>query len=142
MATYEIKDYVEQAKREPTTENIEALWRSVFFRKAWYFLPSRDDEGPAFPTVTEIDGAPWLLAFTGVRRLKAFARQVGRVDDDGSVPVLALDPGESMSKIFDFDDDLAGVVFNIDSEATFRAPVEALAAYVEHFDVPVDQNGW
>ncbi len=142
MSTYEISDYVAQARRDPSTENLEALWQAVFVRRAWYFLPSRRDEGPAFPTATEIDGQPWLLAFTGARRLKAFARDAGRVNEDGSVPTLALDPGESMQKILEVQDRIVGVLFNVGDEASFRAPVDALEAYAEHFDVPVDRSSW
>ncbi len=138
MSPREIRDYVAQAKRDPRTENIEALWRAVFLLKAWYFLPARDDEGPAFPTASIIDGGSWLLAFTNVRRLEEFARTAGREADDGSVPLLVLDPGESMRRILEVRNSIAGVIFNVDSPSTFRAPVEALQAYAEHFDVPVE----
>lgn len=136
----EIRQYVARAKREPTTENIEALWRTVFLRKGWYFLPSRDDEGPAFPTATLVDGQPWLLAFTNVRLLEDFAEAKDRVNDDGTVPLLVLDPGESMRRILDAREAIEGVIFNIDSPSTFRAPVEALEAYAEHFEVPIDDD--
>lgn len=142
MTVYKIRDYVAQAQRDPTTENLEQLWRAVFLRQAWYFLPSRNDEGPARPMVSEIGGEPWLVAFTSARRLKAFAREAGRLNDDGTAPMLALNPAESMQKIRDVADSIAGVVFNIGSEATFRAPVEALQQYAEHFDVPVDGMDW
>lgn len=142
MVVYEIRDYVTRARREPSTENLEALWRAVFMLQAWYFLPSRSDEGPAFPTVSEIDGDHWLLAFTNVRRLKEFARSVDRLNEDGSVPMLVLDPGESMQKILSVADNIDGVIFNIDSEATFRAPVEALEGYARHFEIPIDEPGW
>ena len=142
MTVYEIRDYVAQAQADPSTENIEALWRAVFMLQAWYFLPSDNEEGPAYPTVSEIDGKPWLLAFTNVRRIKQFARQAGRDNPDGSVPMLVLNPGESMRKILAVKEAIEGVVFNIDSPATFRAPVEALEGYAQHFDVPVDRSGW
>ena len=137
MTAREIRDYVAQAKKAPTTENIEALWRAVFMLQAWYFLPSTTAEGPAYPTVSKIEGEPWLLAFSNVRRIKEFARAAGRGDDDGSVPLLVLDPGESMGRILEVADQIEGVIFNIDSQATFRAPVEALEAYAHHFDVPI-----
>ena len=139
MPVYEIRDYVARARREPTTENIEALWKAVFFRQAWYFLPSSNPEGPARPTVSQIDGRPWLLVFTHVRQLKEFARQAGRLNDDGSAPMLPLNPAESMAKILEVASSIEGVVFNIGSEATFRAPVKALKAYAQHFDVPIGE---
>lgn len=141
MSTYEIRDYVARARREPTTEHIEELWRAVFLLQAWYFLPSRD-EGPAFPVASEIDGAPWLLAFTNFRRLKDFARSIDRINPDGSAPMLVLDPAESTSKILSVRDSIEGVIFNIDSESTFRAPVQALESYAEHFEIPIDEQDW
>lgn len=140
MTPREIRDFVAQAKRDPRRENIEALWRAVFLLQAWYFLPSRDDEGPAFPTVSFIDGQSWLLAFSNVRRLEDFARAVGRDAEDGSVPLLVLDPKASMQRILAVRDDIAGVIFNVDSPATFRAPVDALEAYAQHFKVPLDDT--
>lgn len=137
MGVHEIRDYVQRARQRPTTEHIEAMWRAVFLLKGWYFLPSTNDEGPAFPTVTSVDGQPWLLAFTNVRRLQEFARVAGRGDDDGSVPLLVLDPAESMERILEVEDQVAGVIFNIDSQATFRAPTDALVAYARHFEVPL-----
>lgn len=137
MSAKEIREYVARAKGEPTTENIEALWGAVFMLKGWYFLPGRSDEGPAYPTVSVVEGQPWVLAFTNVRRLQEFARSQGRGGEDGSVNLLVLDPLESMEKILEVRAQIAGVIFNIDSGATFRAPVEALEAYARHFGVPL-----
>ncbi len=140
MSLHEIRHYVQRARREPTTENIQQMWRAVFLLKGWYFLPSRSDEGPAFPTATTIDGEPWLLAFTNVRRLEDTAEATDRLADDGSLPLLVLDPKESMERIIEVADAIAGVVFNIDSPASFRAPVQALRAYADHFGVPIDDG--
>ena len=140
MSAREIRDYVAQAKAQPTTEHIEELWRAVFLLQGWYFLPSRSDEGPAYPTVSMIDGEPWVLAFTNVRRIQDFARAAGRTTSDGSVPLLVLDPADSMDRVLEVRDSIAGVIFNIDSEATFRAPVEALEAYAHHFGVPLNSK--
>lgn len=134
----EIKDYVDRAKNEPTRERIEEMWRAVFLLQGWYFLPSRSDDGPAFPTVVEIDKEPWVLIFTNVREIKTFARQQGRSTSDGSTPLLVLDPLESMERILAEKKTLAGAIFNPDSEATFRAPLEALEAYAHHFGLPLD----
>ena len=140
MPPREIRDYVARARQNPTTDNIESLWRAVFLLKGWYFLPSRDDEGPAFPTATTVDGRPWLLAFTNVRRLEDFARTTGRIGADGSIPLLVLDPKESMERITEAAGAIDGVIFNIDSPSTFRAPIDALRAYAEHFGVPLDED--
>lgn len=133
----EIRDYVARARAESSTENIQALWRAVFMLKGWYFLPSEDVEGPSHPTVVVVDEQPWLIAFTNVRRLKAFARDQGRMGDDGEVHLLVLDPLESMERILDVSDSVEGVIFNPGSPETFRAPVEALIEYARHFDVPL-----
>lgn len=133
----EIQDYVAQAKEEPTTANLEALWRAVFLLQGWYFLPSRSGDGPAFPTVIMVDGAPWVLVFTNVRRLKAFARAADRVNPDGSTPMLVLDPGSATDQILAHRGELAGAIFNPDAEDSFRAPIEALEAYAHHFGVPL-----
>jgi hypothetical protein len=133
----QIRDFVAQARSEPSTENIEALWHAVFMLKGWYFLPAEDVEGPSHPTVAMIDGQPWIIAFTNVRRLKAFARQQGRMAEDGEVHLLVLDPADSMEKILAVRDSVVGVVFNPSSPETFRAPVDALEEYARHFGVPL-----
>ena len=137
----ELRDYVAQAKREPTRQHIEAMWRAVFMLKAWYFLPAADEEGPNRPMVAEIDGQPWLPVFTNVRRYREFAASHARVDGEGNIHSLMLDPGESTRQIVEADDRIAGVVFNPGSEETFRTPVEALVAYAKHFEIPgFDEN--
>lgn len=133
----EIREYVRRAKADPTTDNIEALWRAVFLLKGWYFVPAERKEGPNRPMVTMLDGEPWLPAFTNVRRYRDFGEDIDRVDDEGEMHLLVLDPGASMEKILDVRDAIRGVVFNPGSSVTFRAPVEALEAYAEHFDVPL-----
>lgn len=138
MSDKPIEDHVARARQSPTTANLEDLWRAVFFLKAWYFLPGRDDEGPAYPTVSMVDGKPWVLAFSNVRRLQDFAESVDRLGDDGSVPLLVLDPRESMSQLQDVAHAVEGVIFNMGSDATFRAPLQALEAYARQFKVPLD----
>jgi hypothetical protein len=129
----EIRDYVARAKADPTTENIQALWQAMFLLKGWYFLPAENRQGANRPTVMLVDDEPWLVAFTNVRRLKDFARTTGRAEASGEVFLMVLDPRDSMEQILDVRDQVRGVVFNPDSPATFRAPVEALEQYAEHF---------
>lgn len=141
---HEVSDYVEQAKKNPSTENLEAMWRSVFLLKAWYFLPARSEEGPNRPMVLQLeggDGEPgaWLPVFTNVRRYRAFADVAGRVDGEGEMHALMLDPGEAVAKILEFRAAIEGVIFNPGEADTFRAPVEALEEYAEHFDVPYEK---
>ncbi len=140
MSAKQIEDHVAIARAEPTTANLKELWRAVFLLKAWYFLPGRDDEGPAYPTVSVVDGKPWVLGFTNVRRISEFANAVGRVGADGSVPLLVLDPKESMKHLLEAAKTVEGVIFNMNSEATFRAPVKALEAYAREFGVPLDED--
>lgn len=136
----QIRDFVARAKSNPTTENLEALWRATFMLKGWYFLPSEDAEGPTHPTVVIVDDDPWIIAFTNVRRLEAFAADQGRMAEDGEVHLLVLDPGESMEKILAVRDTVTGVLFNPGSPETYRAPVEALEQYARHFGVPLESR--
>ena len=130
----QIREYIEQAQREPTTEHIEAMWRAVFMLKAWYFLPATDEEGPTRPMVTELEGRHWIPAFTDVRTYRAFVDRQG--SDDEEMRALLLDPGESMERIVEVREAIAGVVFNPRSPIAFRAPVDALESYALHFDIP------
>lgn len=132
----QIRDYVQQAQRDPSRENIEAMWRAVYMLKAWYFVPSEPEGGPTRPMVTTIEGQAWLPAFTNVRRFRDFADSTGRVGESGELEALILDPGESMERIVEVADAIAGVVFNPGSEIAFRAPVDALESYAGHFDLP------
>lgn len=129
----EIKDHVALAREDPTDANIEKLWRAVFRLQAWYFLPARDVEGPSSPLVVENDDGVWLLVFTDFRRLSAFASELGRRTQDGSVRMLVLDPRQSMEQVHAVSDHIEGVLFNPGDAATFRAPVDALSAYAGHF---------
>lgn len=132
----EIREYIRRAQREPTREHLEEMWRAMFTLKAWYFLPARDEEGPNRPLVLELEGAPWLAVFTNVRRYRDFAESVGRVDEEGSVHALMLDPGESVERIRGIGEAVEGVCFNPGSEIAVRAPVEAVVDYARHFDIP------
>jgi hypothetical protein len=138
MMALEIRDYVARAKSEPSTENIQNLWRAVFLLKGWYFLPAESREGSDRPSVMLIDDEPWLICFTNIRRLKAFARSTGQAAPSGEVFLLVLDPQQSMSQIREVSERVRGVVFNPDSPAAFRAPVDALLQYADHFGVPLD----
>lgn len=135
----QIRDYVRRAREEPTTEHIQALWRAVFLLKGWYFLPAAGGEGPEHPSVMLVEGQPWLVAFTNVRRLEAFARAQGREASDGGVPLLVLDPLVSMENIREAAEAVVGVVFNPGSPEGFRAPVEALVEYARFMGVPLDE---
>lgn len=132
----EILDYIERARREPSRENIEEMWRAIFMLKAWYFLPAASSEGPNRPMALEIDGEDWVAAFTNVRRYRAFAEEAGRVDEGGEVHALVLDPAESLERFVEVADAIQGVVFNPGGEAAVRAPTDALVAYARRFGVP------
>lgn len=131
-----IRESIRRAKREPTTEHLEEMWRDVFLLKAWYFLPAEETEGPNRPMVAELDGESWLPAFTDVRHYRAFAGRVGLRTEDGETHGLLLDPGESMDRIVEVRDVIRGVVFNPGSDEAIRAPVDALEEYARHFEVP------
>lgn len=133
----EIREYVVQAKRDPSRENLEELWRAVFLLKAWYFVPVSDEEGPTRPMVTRLEERYWIPAFTDVRNYRTFVEGSDQLESAEELHALLLDPGESMEQILKVRDAIAGVVFNPASDYTFRAPVEALEGYAEHFDVPV-----
>lgn len=133
MAILHIKDYVALARQEPTTENLEALWRSVFMLKAWYFMPASDQEGPSYPSVANIDGKNWLLAFTNHRRIKEFAKSTDRLNAKGEVLLLVLDPQVSVDRAREVRDHVEGVIFNIDSEEMFRTTIEGLMGFARHF---------
>jgi len=132
----EVRDYIQRARREPTREHLEEMWRAIFTLKAWYFLPAREEEGPNRPLVLELEGEPWLAVFTNVRRYREFAGEVGRVDSDGSIHALMLDPGESLERIRGLEASVEGVCFNPGSAIAVRAPLEALVEYARHFEIP------
>jgi len=132
----EIRDYIERAHEDPSTEHIEALWRAVFTLKAWYFVPADDREGPTRPMVTMLGGEPWIPAFTGVRTYRAFVEATGRGGEGDELHGLLLDPGEAMQRITEVREAVTGVVFNPGTAIAFRAPVDALEEYALHFDIP------
>lgn len=133
MTILHIKDHVARARQEPTTENLEALWKSVFMLKAWYFMPSSDQEGPSYPTVVKIEGKTWLLAFTNHRRIKEFAKSSGRLNARGEVLLLVLDPQQSVDRAREVQEFVDGVIFNIDSDEMFRTTTEGLLGFAKHF---------
>lgn len=137
MTLLHIQDHVFRARQEPTTENLEALWKSVFMLKAWYFLPASNAEGPSYPTIANIDGTRWLLAFTNHRRIKEFAAAAGRVTERGDVFLLVLDPLQSVERAGEIQEHVDGVIFNIDSEEMFRTSIEGLLGFARHFGLDV-----
>ncbi len=137
----EIRDYVLQAKREPSREHLEELWRAVFMLKAWYFVPAAEDEGPTRPMVTVLEGDCWIPTFTDVRNYRGFVDHSEQLASGRELHALLLDPGESLQRILQVREAVDGVVFNPGSAFEFRAPVGALEEYAEHFDVPVGGGG-
>lgn len=133
MALLQIKDHVARARREPTTENLEALWKSVFMLKAWYFLPAGKKEGPSYPSVVNLEGKSWILAFTNHRRIKEFAASTGRVNERGEVLLLVLDPQQSVERAEEVEGIVEGIIFNIDSDEMFRTTVAGLLGFAQHF---------
>ena len=131
----DIVTLIRTAREEPTSENIETMWRHVFAIPAWYFLPSQLD-GPATPLVAQVDGGNWLVAFTHFRALNEFARERGMRSDQGEVPMLALSPAESCVRVREVAPHIDGVVFNLGSDLAFRAPPEALAEFASRFVEP------
>ena len=138
---HQLVDLIERAKAEPTREHLEEMWRAVFLRKAWYLVPAREEIGPNRPMVLSTDSGYWLPVFTNVRHYRAFAAEAGRASDDGEMHGLMLDPGSAVSRILEIDDALDGIVFDPGTAHPFRAPLDALTAYAEEFDVPVDRDG-
>ena len=128
----EIKDHIARAQSDPTDANIEALWRAVFQLQVWYFLPS-DVDGPSTPMVLVIDDRPWLVAFTNFRRLRDFLREQDLLGGRADVPMLLLNPKESMQKIRENVEHIEGVVFNPRTEERFRAPAGALDQFAAYF---------
>jgi hypothetical protein len=129
-----LKARVEEARREPTSENLQKMWQAVFVQRAWYFVPA--GEGETHPMVADLDDGVWLLAFTDFRKLDLFGRANGlRDEESGEIPMLVLAPPVAMRKIQEFAKHLDGVVFNAGSDLSFRAPVVALEQFAEHFRV-------
>ncbi len=129
----EITAAIRNARDEPTSQNIEAMWRRVMGLPAWYLLPAALDAATT-PLVAQLDDGDWIVAFTHFRALNEFARERGMRSDTGEVPMLALQPGEAVERIRELSDHVAGVVFNPGSELAFRAPVAALLDFVARFE--------
>lgn len=131
----EIRDLVAIARQNPTEVTVRDLWQAVFRLQAWYFLPVEDVEGPSNPAMTEVDGEPWLVAFTNFRRLRDFSRLIGRIgSEDSEMNMLILNPLQSLGK-FREEVEIAGVIFNPQSDETFRATREAFLAYSDYFGI-------
>lgn len=126
----EIRDLVDVARRQPTDANIEALWRAVFLLRVWYLIPAKPSDPDSYPLVTVLEGQAWLLAFTNFRRLRDFERSLGR---GGDSKMLVLDPVSALRQIASVRKHIAGVVFNPESDETFRCDVAALEAYARFF---------
>ena len=133
----EIRDLIASTRQDPTTQNIEALWKAVFLLGAWYFLPASPTPGPTSPMVVVHDDGPWLLVFSNFRQLSQFESTVGRRLPNGNINMLVLDPLMSMRLIVEHAEHIKGVIFNPDSDETIRAPTEALIAYAKHFGLPI-----
>ncbi|MFB6262321.1 MAG: hypothetical protein ABEL76_01665 [Bradymonadaceae bacterium] len=130
----QIRDHVRRARRDPSREHLRELWRAVFLLKAWYFVPARREEGPNRPMVVELDGEPWLPAFTNIRRYRDVAEDIGRTRGD-ELHYLALSPREAMEQIDRYSNLLEGVIFNLRTDVVFRGPTAALVQCADQFDV-------
>jgi hypothetical protein len=133
----EIRDLIATARQSPTEQNIEALWRAVFMLGAWYFLPASSTPGPTSPMVIMQEDGAWLLAFTNFRKLSQFESTVGRRLPNGNINMLVLDPLKSMRLIVEHAEHIQGVLFNPDSDETFRVPTNALVEFAKYFGLPL-----
>ena len=131
----EIRDLVENARRDPSDTNIETLWRAVFLLRAWYLIPAKPQEEESFPLVTLVGDEPWLMAFTNFRRLRDVERQIGR---GGDSKMLMLDPDAALRQIIAVKQHIRGVIFNPNSDETFRCGVDELVLYAKHFGIEPD----
>lgn len=133
----ELRDLIKTAKSEPTTANIEAMWKAVYLLGAWYFAPGKRTPGATTPMVAQEEDGAWLLAFTNFRQLSRFEREHDLLLPDGNLNMLVLDPLKSTRLVQEHASHIVGVVFNPQSDETFRAPVDALVAYARHFGLDV-----
>ncbi len=128
----EISDKIRAAQADPSTEELETMWRAVFALPAWYFLPAVA-EGPSTPLVARIDEGDWVLGFTHLRALNAFAAAQGMRTEEGEVPMLPLSPREAWEKLEEVADHVDGLWFNAGTDLSFRAPNVALAEFASRF---------
>lgn len=128
----EISDKIRAAQSDPSTDNLETMWDGVFHLPAWYFLPAVQ-EGPSTPLVARIDEGDWVLGFTHLRALNAFAAARGMRTEGGEVPMLPLSPAEAWEKLEEVAEHVDGLWFNAGTELSFRAPNAALARFADQF---------
>ena len=128
----DISAAIQTARDEPSRENLEALWQHVMRLPAWYLLPAQS-EGESLPLVAELADGPYVVAFTHLRTLNAFAVDAGMRTESGDLPMLPLAPAEAVARIVEAGDHIDGAVFNPASDLVFRAPTQALAAFAERF---------
>lgn len=128
----DVVSLIERAMAEPSSENLEAMWRHVIRLSAWYLLPAQLD-GPTTPLVAQLDDGNWVVAFTHLRTLNQFTRDHDMQSEQGDVPMLALPPGEAVERVQAFAEHVEGIVFNPGGPLAFRAPTAALGDFASRF---------
>lgn len=121
---------IRTARDEPSSENLETMWRHIMRLPAWYLLPASLD-GPTTPLVAQLDDGRWIVAFTHFRALNEFARENEMRSDTGEVPMLALPPAEAVDRVREVAAHVDGIVFNASTDLALRAPTDALQEIAE-----------
>jgi hypothetical protein len=125
----EISDVLDRARREPSTENLTALWRAVLRLPVWYFLPADAPGHETFPMVAEFDGGRWLLACTNIRRFGDLCRGLQITQDSEELPMLVVSTRDAIDRIEAVAPSIDGVAFNSHSVEHFRIPTDALLRF-------------
>lgn len=76
----------------PDKPALDKLWSSLFKLPKWYLLMSQDTLASKEPSVTFVDGEPWVLVFTDVNFLGLYAGTHKTLLDGGPIPPAAEVP--------------------------------------------------
>lgn len=120
---------------EPTPENAQRLWRSVFALDGLYFL-LRPLRGEQVPAIALQDGVPFLLVWTDLGTLRSYiAEKAESSENEGNEDRYMLVPMEQvMEHIFRYAQyGVKGVRFN--PPLGWSVPFERLRLVAEHFGV-------
>jgi hypothetical protein len=116
-----------------TIEDKNALWRAVFALKEWNFI-ARGEFPNMQPYVASNEGVAkgeyMLKAFTDPKRLHAFAKDNGLLDEKGNAMILTMPVPGFMETLQSYQEmGVFGIHFNADAGSMgFFSPLAQLAA--------------
>jgi hypothetical protein len=133
-ATPDIDRLAAECRSDGSRESMDRLWRAVYALKQWHFVPRGEMEPNTIRAfVGEVDGKPYVFAFTDDRRAHAFAVRQKLQTSEGAFGILSMQTRAAVNYVHRLGEQgVFGILFN-DGPSGFFAPIGNVLPMARYF---------